>query len=494
MGAVADVFTRSQKPDIPRVVRLAEGARVSHLPAGPQAPMARERVHEHLDEFVDGVETWRLTNGLDYDLLHGNYWLSGVAGLALRARWDVPLVQMFHTLGALKNGAAVVREHEPPLRVVEERRIVAAADRLVAANAIERNALATAYDADVTRVAVIPCGVDTDLFTPGDAMAARVALGLPPSLLLLYVGRIAPIKGLETLLDAVGCLRGAGTAARLAVIGGETDEPIDGHEADVRRRAAALGLGDAVTFVGAQPQERLRDWYVAADVTVLPSYYESFGMVALEAMACGSPVVASRVGGLQTTVRDGETGLLVAEGDPCALAETITRVLADGARLRRRRARGARGRVALRKTRRRAVDQAARRGAGRPHRRRPRSLQGSRPALARRRSHAPRARARDLDDLPGADDVAQPGADHRAADHGRSRDASRHDADRGPRARGGAAVDGRHSRPGAAARAVPAPVQRRHAPAHDDRDGARLRAVAGAGRRTRHRAGRHAPG
>ena len=210
MGAVVDVFTRSQNPDIPRVVRLAEGARVIHLPAGPQAPMARERVHEHLDEFVEGVETWRLTNGLDYDLLHGNYWLSGVAGLALRARWDVPLVQMFHTLGALKNGAAVVREHEPPLRVAEERRIVAAADRLVAANAIERNALATAYDADVTRVAVIPCGVDTDLFTPGDAMAARAALGLPPGPLLLYVGRIAPIKGLETLLDAVGCLRGAG--------------------------------------------------------------------------------------------------------------------------------------------------------------------------------------------------------------------------------------------------------------------------------------------
>src|SRR5438309_1910216 len=137
MGAVVDVFTRSQNPDIPRVVRLAEGARVIHLPAGPQAPMARERVHEHLDEFVDGVETWRLTNGLDYDLLHGNYWLSGVAGLALRALWGVPLVQMFHTLGALKNGAAVVREHEPALRVAEERRIVAAADRLVAANAIE---------------------------------------------------------------------------------------------------------------------------------------------------------------------------------------------------------------------------------------------------------------------------------------------------------------------------------------------------------------------
>ena len=331
IGADVDVFTRSQNAGIPRVVRLADRARVIHLPAGPQAPMARERVHAHLDEFVEGLEAWRIANGLEYDLLHGNYWLSGVVGLALRARWGAPLVQMFHTLGALKNGAGIAAEREPALRLAEERRIVAAADRLVAANAIERNELVTAYGADSSRVAVIPCGVDTDVFTPGDAMAARAALGLPPGPLLLYVGRIAPIKGLETLLDAVGCLRGAGMPARLAVVGGETDEPTDGHEADVRRRASALGLGDAVTFVGAQPQQRLRDWYVAADVTVLPSYYESFGMVALEAMACGSPVVASRVGGLQTTVRDGVTGLLVAEGDPCALAATITRVLGDDA-------------------------------------------------------------------------------------------------------------------------------------------------------------------
>src|SRR6267143_1986849 len=249
MGAAVDVFTRSQNAAIPRVVRLADHARVIHLPAGPQAPMARERIHAHLDEFVDGIEAWRLTDGVEYDLLHGNYWLSGVVGLALRARWGVPLVQMFHTLGALKNGAGVAAEREPALRLAEERRIVAAADRLVAANAI----------------------------------------------------------------------------------GGEADEPAGGHEADVRRRAAALGLGDAVTFVGSQPQERLRDWYVAADITVSPSYYESFGMVALEAMACGSPVVASRVGGLQSTVRDGVTGLLVPEGDPCALAASITRVLGDGA-------------------------------------------------------------------------------------------------------------------------------------------------------------------
>ena len=331
MGVAADVFTRSQNAAIPRVVPLAEHARVIHLPAGPEAPMARERIHAHLDQFVAGVEGWREAAGIDYDLVHGNYWLSGVVGLTLRDRWRVPLVQMFHTLGRLKNGAGVAAEHEPALRIAEEHTIVAAADRLVAANVIERGHLMAQYDADPAKIAVIPCGVDTGLFAPGDADAARATLGFPSGPLLLYVGRIAPIKGLETLFDALGCLRGAGHPARLVVVGGETDERPDGHETELRRRAARQGLGGAVTFVGAQPQERLRDYYVAADATVLPSYYESFGMVALEAMACGSAVIASRVGGLQTTVRDGLTGLLVSEGDPCALAETIARVLDDSA-------------------------------------------------------------------------------------------------------------------------------------------------------------------
>jgi D-inositol-3-phosphate glycosyltransferase len=331
MGVAVDVFTRSQNAAIPRVVPLAEHARVIHLPAGPQAPMPREAVHGHLGEFVSGVEAWRQADGVAYDLVHGNYWLSGVVGLALRSRWRVPLVQMFHTLGRLKNGAGLIAEREPALRIAEERRIVAGADRLVAANAVERGHLVGEYDADPARIAVIPCGVDTALFAPGDAEGARAALGLQPGPLLLYVGRIAPIKGLETLLDAVGCLRGAGHAARLVVVGGDTDDRRDSHEASLRVRVTRQGLREVVTFAGAQPQDRLRDYYVAADVTVLPSYYESFGMVALEAMACGSAVIASRVGGLQTTVRDGVTGLLVSEGDPCALAGTIRRVLDDGA-------------------------------------------------------------------------------------------------------------------------------------------------------------------
>jgi D-inositol-3-phosphate glycosyltransferase len=326
----ADIFTRSQNPSIPRVVELAEGVRVVHLAAGPQAPMPREQVFDHLDEFVDGVEAFRIAHGAEYELIHAHYWLSGAAGLALRQRWGAPLVQMFHTLGHLKNGASRNgADREPDVRIAEEARIVAAADRLIAATVVERAHLVEHYGADAARIAVIPCGVDTELFAPGNQKAARAALGLGDDPHLLYVGRQTPIKGLETLLDAMARLRATGSRARLSIVGGDADEPVDGHEAALRERLARLGLGAAVRFVGAQPQGRLPAWYVAADATVLPSYYESFGMVALEAMACGSPVVASRVGGLQTTVRDRVTGLLVPEHDPVALAEALGRLLGD---------------------------------------------------------------------------------------------------------------------------------------------------------------------
>jgi len=331
MGLGVDVFTRSQDPNIRRVVPLGEGARVVHLPAGPQAPMQRERVFDHLDEFVEGVDAWRRAHGIEYDLVHGHYWLSGVVGLALRERWGVPVLQMFHTLGQFKNGAARRRiDLEPSLRLDEEQRIVAQADGLVAASAGERRALVDDYGADIARTVVIPCGVDTALFRPGDRAEARARIGTGDTPLVVYVGRIAPIKGLATLLDAIAQLRARASAVRLLIVGGEADEPVSGHEAEIRQRVEALGLRDVVRFVGAQPQEVLRDYYLAADVTVLPSYYESFGMVALEAMACGSAVIGSRVGGLATTVRDGVTGFLVPDGDATALAERLDAVMADG--------------------------------------------------------------------------------------------------------------------------------------------------------------------
>jgi len=330
MGVSVDVFTRSQDPTIRRVVSLGERARVIHLPAGDEAPMARVRVHQHLDELVDGVDAWRIAHSIDYDLIHAHYWLSGVAALRLKTRWSVPVMQMFHTLGRLKNRVArTAAEQEPAIRLAEETRIVGECDRIVAANVVERAELLRDYGASPSRIATIPCGVDTDLFAPGDRAQARAKLGLDAEPVLLWVGRVAPIKGLDTLLDAVARLRAAGTTVRLLIVGGDADETMSEHEAFLRQRIERLGLQESVCFVGPQPQNVLPVYYAAADVTVLPSYYESFGMVALEAMACGSPVIASRVGGLVTTVRDGVTGFLVPDGDVEALAERIGALVAD---------------------------------------------------------------------------------------------------------------------------------------------------------------------
>ena len=327
MGAHVDVFTRSQNPAIPRVVDMGHGARVIHLAAGPEAPMPREEIHRHLDQFVAGVEAFRWDEALDYDLIHAHYWLSGVAGIRLREAWGVPVVQMFHTLGRLKNSVArTPAEVEPELRISEESRLVDTADRVVAANVVERAHLVWYYGASAERVAVIPCGVDTDLFQPMARTTAKDLLELGPEPLLLYVGRLQPIKGLETLLQAMARLDGS---TRLLIIGGDQDEPDNGHAAHLRECVAALGLARRVRFLGTQPQRRLRLFYAAAEATVMPSSYESFGMVALEAMACGCPVVASRVGGLTTTIRDGVTGHLVPEGDPAALAGRLNGLLRD---------------------------------------------------------------------------------------------------------------------------------------------------------------------
>jgi D-inositol-3-phosphate glycosyltransferase len=333
LGVHVDVFTRSQNATIPRIVELGEGARVVHLPAGPEVPMPRQAVHRHLAQFAAGVEGFAGEQGLRYDLIHSHYWLSGVAGLRLREAWGIPLVQMFHTLGRLKNAVAQnPDELEPSLRIHEETRIVAEADRIVAANVVERAHLVWYYGARTERIAVIPCGVDTELFQPMDPAKAKDLLELPPDPLLLHVGRLQPIKGLETLLEAMTAVP---EPAYLLIIGGEQDEPENGHGAAMRQQVSALGLERRVRFLGAQPQRRLRLFYAAAAATVMPSYYESFGMVALEAMACGSPVVASRVGGLTTTVQDGVTGRLVPEGDPAALAAAIAPLLGgpEGRRL-----------------------------------------------------------------------------------------------------------------------------------------------------------------
>jgi D-inositol-3-phosphate glycosyltransferase len=336
LGFAVDVFTRSQDAAIPEVVALGPGARVIHVPAGPPRPVPPGELTGHLGAFVEGVERFRRREGCQYALIHSHYWLSGVVALELAARWRRPVLQMFHTLGALKNTVARSEEQrESEERIAAERRIAGAVDRIVAANPVERAHLARYCGADVERIRVIPCGVDVDLFQPGDARAARARLGLEAEQVLLFVGRLAPIKGLTTLLQALAAAKADGLAAadvRLVVVGGDKDERWDGERARLRGLAHDLGVAPWVDFRGPQPQAALPDYYAAADLCLMPSLYESFGMVALEAMACGVPVIGSRVGGLAVTVQDGVTGLLVPEGDVAALAGGIARLLADPGR------------------------------------------------------------------------------------------------------------------------------------------------------------------
>lgn len=332
-GKRIDIFTRSVDPTIDPVRDIGPNARVIHIPAGPVSAYDKNRIYDHLPEFVANIEAFRRQEGVYYDLVHGHYWLSGVAGHALAESWNVPLVQMFHTLGHMKNQVAkTVGDREVDLRIEQETRVVDLADRIVSPTATERSQLAWYYGAHPEKITVIPCGVDTKLFRPRDPAVARRRLGLPEGRLLLFVGRIERLKGIDTLLEAAALLmaRPGYDDLRVLIVGGDLETDGDNPELHrVRKLAGDLGIRTRVDFLGSQPQPALPDFFSAADLTIMPSHYESFGMVALESMACGTPVIASRVGGLARLVRDGETGLLVPEEEPTALAMQIHAILQD---------------------------------------------------------------------------------------------------------------------------------------------------------------------
>ncbi len=333
-GLTVDVYTRRQDPWEPMIVNFGPRARVIHLPAGPAAPYAKHRVWDHLPEFVEGVLDFAARENLHYDLLHSHYWLSGWVALQLRALWSVPMVHMSHTLGYPKNAAAQqVWEQDPPRRLQVEYEVLKHSDALVAESPASKQHMIQEYGVEPARIQLIPCGVDTTLFRPMSQQQARQALALPPAVpLLLFVGRLQPLKGLSTLLQALHLVRPSYPTVQALIVGGGVDEddPHEGEElARLRTLAAQLGVTSHVTFMKAQPQELLPPYYAAANVFVMPSHYESFGMVVLEAMACGIPVVASRVGGLASTVVHEQTGLLVPVGDASAFAEAIMRLFAS---------------------------------------------------------------------------------------------------------------------------------------------------------------------
>ena len=320
LGIDVDVFTRRTSIGEAEVTPFAEGARLIIVTAGPKSRIEKEEMPGLTDTFAEGVEAFRTREGLRYDVIYSHYWLSAAAGAVLARRWGVPHAAMFHTLAEVKLRARA-SESEPPVRIEGERRLVHDLDRIVAATEHERRLLTQIYRVPAGRVVVIPLGVDLQQFTPGDRGEARARLGVPPiERLLLAVGRIEPLKGLDILIRALAQLNQR-LPATLAIIGG--DERAEPEVAKLRALAEELGVAEAVHFLGSRPHEALPDYYRAADVVVVPSFYESFGLVAVEAMASGVPVVASRVGGLASTVADGRTGYLIAWRCPEPFAEKI---------------------------------------------------------------------------------------------------------------------------------------------------------------------------
>jgi D-inositol-3-phosphate glycosyltransferase len=338
-GLRVDVFTRSQDEHQPHVKEdLGWGNRVIHIPAGPEVPLPKDVLYEYVPEFVGGVREYARSQGEMYDLIHSHYWLSGVAARSLRAVWGAPFIQMFHTLGHMKNRVAQSpAERESELRIRVETELLAQADRTITATLAEQTQLQWLYNADIRNTTIVPPGVDTTLFYPRPSAEAKARLGVnPDQKLLLFVGRIEPLKGIETLLRAVAILLERGVcnceSLCLSIVGGDPEESEAEKNAEMERLMALrteLGLAKLVTFLGKQDQDALPDYYAAAEAVIMPSHYESFGMVALEAMACGIPVIASEVGGLAFLVRDGETGFHVPDRDPAALADRICEIITE---------------------------------------------------------------------------------------------------------------------------------------------------------------------
>jgi D-inositol-3-phosphate glycosyltransferase len=323
-GWPVDVFTRRESLEAPSVVEFAPGARLLQIEAGPAEPLPKDALIGLTEEFSAGVEAFRASQELRYDLVHSHYWLSAVAGEPLSRSWGVPHLAMFHTLGEVKLRARA-SEQEPPERLEAERRLVHELDTVVAATAYEQRLLKQVYGVPRTRVEVIPLGVDPERFCPGPQADARAELGIEADAqVVLAVGRIEPLKGLDILIRAVAQVTDR-SRLRLLIVGG--DEQARPEFARLEGIADEVGVRGLVTFAGAVPHEELAAYYRAADVVAIPSFSESFGLVAVEAMASGVPVVASRVGGLASTVADGRTGYLIPWRCPEPFAEKIELLL-----------------------------------------------------------------------------------------------------------------------------------------------------------------------
>lgn len=338
MGVHVDVFTRSQDDHVPHVLHeLGYGNRVVHVPAGPEHPVSKQAMANYIPQFVDGVNQFVLEKNIKYDIVHSHYWMSGIAAAALSDLWaGTPIIHMFHTLGEMKNRIARSEaEREGEYRINGEKQVIGRVNRITVATLAELTQLRFLYKADPNKMVVIPPGVDVGHFYPIPSDEAKTYIGIKPEdRMILFVGRIEPLKGVDTLLQAMACLqlKEAQRPVHLAIIGGDptaSPEQMTVEMARLQKLCEVLGLDQSVVFLGKRDQDKLPYYYSAAEVLVMPSHYESFGMVALEAMACGTPVIASEVGGLAYLVRDGETGFTIPAEEPDALCEKLTWLLND---------------------------------------------------------------------------------------------------------------------------------------------------------------------
>jgi len=336
-GIKVDIYTRSKNPSVPKIVHMDENVRVIHIKAGFEEPCHKNLVWNYLPEFLEGAFRFTEEEGITYDLLHSHYWLSGWAASKLSKEWRIPVVHMSHTLGFLKNLVARAdEEKEPSFRLEKEIEVLRAVDRIIVATSMEKMQMNGEFDIHPDKIEVIPCGVDSDLFKPLEPETARVHLGLNGERFILFVGRIDPVKGIDRLILAMDILKRYNgdnvNGIKLMIIGGDLPHESCAENKELRNLmtlTSELNLEDSVYFLGNKRQDLLPFYYSSAEVCVLPSRYESFGIVALEAMACGTPVVASDVGGLSRLIDDERTGFLVPEGDPETLANRIKWIIAS---------------------------------------------------------------------------------------------------------------------------------------------------------------------
>jgi D-inositol-3-phosphate glycosyltransferase len=321
-GVRSTVYVRRWRDELPTEVHVEPGFRVVHVDAGPVS-LPKEQLPAVLDEFTDGVARHLRGDGRDTEAIHANYWLSGVAGHRLKHEFELPLVSTFHTLARVK---ADTGDDEPTKRIEAEAEVIGCSDTILASCATEVGQLVELYGARPDLVEIVPPGVDHAFFSPGDQWGARAALGLGAGPVVLFVGRIQPLKGLTVAVRAVAAM--ADPRATLLVVGGPSGTEGDAELAEACRLVDELGLLGRVRFVAPQPHHLLSTYYRAADVCMVPSRSESFGLVALEAAACGTPVVAAAVGGLLSLVDDGRTGFLVDGRDPQAYASIMDEIVA----------------------------------------------------------------------------------------------------------------------------------------------------------------------